>query len=283
MNAGPHPIERGMRRLWLARGFRAEWHDTPLGKLHGLAARGTGERPGVVAVHGIGSGALPFLPVLHRLRPEVRFVAAIESPGHGFSDPPRDALTPASWQAAVHGALDAQPAPFVLVGNSLGGALAMRYALQRPERLAGLVLCAPAGAPLDDAGLERLRQRFAVPTDADARQLVRDLFARPPWYAGLVGAEIGRRLRQPYLQGFLAAVGTSDFLTVEEVAALRVPTLLLWGTGERLLPPELAAWYRTHLPDCVRFEQPDAGHIPQVERPRWLADRLRAFVANLPG
>jgi pimeloyl-ACP methyl ester carboxylesterase len=277
--AEPHPLERAARQLWLRRGFRSEWRPSAAGRLHVLSAPGSGSLPGVVAVHGIGSGALPFLPVLQRLRPHVRSVAALESPGHGFSGEPEGPLTAASWQGAVHAVLDELTGDRpLLLGNSLGGALAFRYALRRPERLAALTLCSPAGAPLSEASLQRLRSRFSVPDTATARDLVRDLFARPPWYAGLIAPEITRRLRRPWVQGFLASIGPDDFLQPDEVATLSVPTLLLWGTGERLLPDEVVAWYRAHLPAAARIERPDTGHIPQVERPAWLADRLLAFL-----
>jgi pimeloyl-ACP methyl ester carboxylesterase len=239
----------------------------------------------VLAIHGFGSGGMPFTRTLQRLRSVSRHVGVLESPGHGFSDLPADALTPETWLAAVHGALDAAlEGPLrcpVLLGNSLGGALTVRYALARPERLSGVVLCSPAGAPLSATELADLRRGFTLDSPAAAKAFVERLFARAPWYAPLAAPEVRRRMNRPHLRQFLETVGPESFLTAEDLAGLDVPTLVLWGEGDRILPSSGRDFFERSGPACLTVETaPDIGHCPQIERPDWLADRVARFLAT---
>lgn len=276
-----------MRALFRLRGFRSDLLPSPVGRLHLFHAPGRGTAPAVLAIHGFGSGGMPFTKTLEALRATCRHVGVLESPGHGFSDTPTAALTPETWMAAVHGALDAAiDGPFapkpVLLGNSLGGALTMRYALAHPERLSGVVLCSPAGAPLSETELLEVRRGFRLDSGAQARAFVARLFARPPWYTALAAPEVRRRMNRPHLRDFIDNVGPEAFLRADELSTLSVPTLVLWGEGDRILPPSGRAFYAEAGPACLRVESaPDIGHCPQIERPRWLAERVARFLVEL--
>src|SRR5690349_2011545 len=133
--------ERVGRFVLRRRGVETRWVDTPYGRIHAYDARGGGGLPPVVLLHGIGSAATPFGPLLERLRPHVRRVTALDLPGHGFSTDTSVPLTPAVLFESVTTALDVLiDEPAIIVGNSLGGAVALRYALARPERARALVL-----------------------------------------------------------------------------------------------------------------------------------------------
>ena len=95
----------------------------------------------MVVLHGLGAAATPFGPVLTRLQRHARRVVAIELPGHGFSATPPASLGATELLGAMREALDAVlDEPAVVCGNSLGGAVALRYALDRPERVRGLAV-----------------------------------------------------------------------------------------------------------------------------------------------
>jgi pimeloyl-ACP methyl ester carboxylesterase len=119
--------------------------------LHVYDAEGFGALPTTVVLHGIGSGATAFGAMLARLRPHVRRLVAPDLPGHGFSGSPEDRVTPQALFESVRTAIDELVRePMVLIGNSLGGVLSIRYSAERPDRLRALVLCSPAGARIDE-------------------------------------------------------------------------------------------------------------------------------------
>src|SRR5579872_2020003 len=86
-------IEHGARFFLNRRGFESREVLTPAGRLHAYDARGSGTLPTIVLLHGLGSTATSFGPVLHRIRSHARRVLAPELPGHGFSDAPSGRLT----------------------------------------------------------------------------------------------------------------------------------------------------------------------------------------------
>lgn len=285
--ARAHPYERAVRSFLRLRGFRSDFLETEEGRLHVLHAAGTGTGPPLLAVHGFGSGGMPFGRSLLRLRSASRRVGVLESPGHGFSDVPAAPLTPGRWVDAVHHALDAlgqgtfAPRP-VLLGNSLGGALVLRYALAHPERVRALVLCSPAGAPLSPAELADLRRLFNLDSAGAAREFVRRLFAHPPWYIDAAAPEVRRRLTSPTLRGFLQAVDTDETFTAETLRGLKVPVLLLWGEGDRILPASGLTFFQSLASPHFTVEvAPRVGHCPQIERPAWLAERVACYLATL--
>src|SRR5580700_6315647 len=131
-------MERVGRAALRSRGLTTLDVDTPLGPVHVYDGPGRGSLPPVVLLHGIGSSATPFAPLIARLLPNVQRVIAPDYPGHGFSADPASEVTPVALFEAMTGVLDhLVDTPALVVGNSLGGAIALHYAVTRPERVAG--------------------------------------------------------------------------------------------------------------------------------------------------
>ena len=136
-------------------------------------ARGPAALPTVVLLHGLGSTATAFGPLLTRMLPEAGRLVAPDLPGHGFSETPSGRLTPERLFGAVSELLDGLVSePMILVGSSLGGALALRYAVERPGRLVALALISPAGARTSpsewDELLDAVQDRFCRRRPASA-------------------------------------------------------------------------------------------------------------------
>lgn len=279
-----HWAERLIRARARSKGFESRWVDTSLGRLHAFEAKGTGALGRIIAIHGLGSGGMPFVRTLQALRATFGSVCVLESPGHGFSEAPKDPLTPESWLACVHEALDTLllgSERATLLGNSLGGALSMQYALRQPERLDRMILCSPAGAPLTTLEHTALRSTFAIVTLADARRFIDRLMARSPLWGPLVAPEIRRRLTKPALMEFFERLEPGHFLSAEDLGALTTPTLILWGEGDRILPRSAFEWFTHNAPPSLTCEiMPGVGHCPQIERPAHLARRITAFVSE---
>lgn len=275
--------ERAARLRLRWAGIAGRTFDGPAGPVHTYDARGGGPRPPTVLLHGIGSSATAYGRLLRGLAPRVSRVVAPDLPGHGFSagldGPPHPQALAEQAVAIVDALVDDLGGRAVVVGTSMGGALALRYALARPERVEALVLCSPAGAPLDADALDALRADFDVADLADARAFVERLFAGRPPAPGLVARAVRDRLSRPVVQGLLARVGPDDFLDPQAAAALDPPTLLLWGTAERVLPEHCLTWYRRHLPGRVCIECPEGwGHSAHLEHTAELVDRVCRFV-----
>jgi pimeloyl-ACP methyl ester carboxylesterase len=276
--------EHAGRAVLRRRGFASRTVRTAHADLHVYDAPGHGSLPPVVMVHGLGSAATPFGPVLARVRPHVRRVVAPELPGHGFSDAPTVRLTPEVVFDAMREALDhVIDEPAILCGNSLGGAIALRYALDRPAKLRGLVLVSPAGARFADDELEDVRRTFSLDTRADAVAFLGRLYHRPPWFIPLLAGSIRERLRGRAVQEILDGARPEQAPSPEELASLTPPTLFLWGRSERLLPASGLTWFRTHLPAHAVIEEPDGvGHCPHFDDPAALAARIVRFARELP-
>ena len=135
--------------------------------------------PTVVMLHGLGAGGASFGPMVTALRPHVRRVILPELPGHGFSAHPEDGgdITADLLLDAISDALDGLlDEPAIVLGNSLGGAVALGYALRRPERVRGLMLVSPAGAKMEADEWRELVSAFDLTTTAEARRFLERVY-----------------------------------------------------------------------------------------------------------
>lgn len=283
MSAGLLPIvERAARAALNLRGFESRAHATSAAKLHVYDAVGHGELPTTVVLHGIGSAATPFGRVLTRLRPHVRRVLAPDLPGHGFSAAPKGPMSGETLFAALCELLESlDDEPLVLVGNSLGGALALRYALERPQRLHGLVLISPAGARMDAGEWQALLDSFRIRSTQDAQRLLERLYHRMPLYMPAFAAGLKASLQRRVVTDLLQSATPHDLPDPERLSELAMPTLLLWGQSERILPPSSLEYFRRHLPEHALIEQPEGfGHCPHIDDPARLSQRVIDFIAK---
>lgn len=281
----PEPYEHLALLALRAAGFRSRRVPTRLGPLHALEGRGRGALPPTVLLHGLGSTGVHYGGLLRRLRPRVRRLIAPDFPAHGFSGRPWRQVTPEELVGSMTDALDALIAPgepAVLFGNSLGGWAAVRYAVDRPERVAALVLLSPAGAPTAASELDALRGLFDFGDHDAALGFLDRVFARPPAMRHVMAAELRRRFAKPELRALLRAVGPEHSLRAEELEGLRMPVLLVWGAGDRLLPDSHRRFYRAHLPGHAWVEEPrEVGHSPYLERPDEVAASTLRFLGSV--
>lgn len=252
-------------------------------KTHVLDIPGHGHLPPVLLLHGISASGADFGPLFRRLRPWTQRIYAPDLPGHGLSSMPPEHATASDMLDAVCDVVDAVlDRPAVIVGNSLGGAVAVRYALRRPERTAGLVLVSPAGAPCSHTELEALFELLRVSDVEGAREFMRRVLPSAPWTLELLARGAQVRLSRPAVRRLIDEARPSDLLTPAELAALQVPVMLVWGQQEKLFPPSHHAFFRSHLPAHARFETPAAfGHAPFLDRPGEVGALLRRFSADL--
>ncbi|HVH45052.1 MAG TPA: alpha/beta fold hydrolase, partial [Labilithrix sp.] len=207
-------------------------------------------------------------------------IVAPDYPGHGFSAHDGERLTPARLFESVAAALDvALDEPAIFVGNSLGGALALRYALERPARVCGLVLVSPAGARTTEDDWRALKTAFDITSRAEAAAFLQRLYHRPPWFLSLLAHELPHTVARRAVRDLLETSSNDDTPSPEKLASLTIPILLLWGRSERLLPDAHYDYFSRHLPKHAVLERPEGfGHCPHFDAPRMLARRIVTFV-----
>jgi pimeloyl-ACP methyl ester carboxylesterase len=167
-------------------------------------------------------------------------------------------------------------------GNSMGGAFALEFTRRHPELVSGLVLCSPAGSPMEAAQLESFLTRFDLDDNAAARQFVARVFSRPPWYSFLTLPLLCKIFASPTIRGVLASLEPKEGVTREQLHALKMPILFIWGKRDGLLPAEQLHFYRENLPPHARVVEPETfGHCPQLEEPGAVSRMLLDFAKDV--
>jgi len=275
-----------MRRRLVAGGVRSRFVELLGQSVHFYEVTGTGDGPPLVLLHGLAGSANGYARMLLPLRKHFSRVLAPDLPGHGFSPLPRGGPLPLLEHHAVFVEFCERhlEAPAVVVGNSLGGTMAINLAHGHPQHVRALALLAPGGARVSEERFQALARTFDVATTADAREITRRLFHRPPLLMLAFAAALKPMYTNPYCVSIFREVGIKNYLEPAVLEGLRVPTLLLWGESEKLLPFEGIDYFRRHLPPHAKIEVvPRFGHVPQVERPHEVLKRLVQFVREQHG
>lgn len=274
-------LDRGLHALAGIAGVTTHNVHTPLGSIRAYEARCCGRLPTLVLLHGLAAGtAAQYMPFFLAARGVFRRVVTLDLPGHGGSPPLPEMNTPALYGAVVAALDELVDEPPIVYGNSLGGAVALHYGLARHAR--GLFLTSPAGTPLPDALLRNLLDRMLVRDDDAAALLLVQLQERPPAWARLIARDVRARFSQPHIRALVSSVRNEDGFTPEALRRLDAPTLLVWGLADHILPPEMFAYWKAHLPATI--ERPvGVGHVPHVEAPVWTWRRLVRFAEDVVG
>jgi pimeloyl-ACP methyl ester carboxylesterase len=296
------------RNLHLGVGFLAATaSDTDHGRLRfrtvatrtarlSLLEAGTG--PAILAIHGLGGTKVSFLPTVAALADRERFrVIAVDLPGFGDSDKPLRAPYDARYFAeTLIGLLDALGLERAhLIGNSLGGRVALEIALRHPERAGRLALLAPSLAWLRGRpalSMVRLARPELGALQLAPRPVVQAVVGRlipgsgEGWTAAGVDEFLRVYLTRSGRAAFYAAArqiyveephGKSGFWT--RLPELKADALFVWGRRDRLIPIGFARHVAHALPRARHLEL-DCGHVPQVELPRRTHAAVEAFFSG---
>ncbi len=274
------PANRALRALLVARGVDSR-HVTVNGfDVHRYRMSGVGNGPPVVLLHGLGSSANAFSRVMFELQKNFRSVWALDLPGNGFSPLPANGPQPIETSVRLLLSFLEQQVrePVFLIGNSLGGAMSMYAASEVPQAIAALGLVSPAGAKFDAAQLRELVDALDVGTTKEARQLTRRLFHWVPLPLSLFAGQLRKLYGSPAVRGVLGEVRETDYVTPERLTKLAMPTLLVWGRSEKLLPYASIDYFRANLPKHAEIHEVERfGHVPQMEHPLELVELLLGF------
>ncbi len=261
-------------------GARSRLLQTSLGTMHTVDWRGTGTRPPIVLIHGLASCAADYGPLMRWLRRRHARLIAPDLPGHGHSSTPTVPLTAERMTTALLEMMDhVVDEPVIVFGNSLGGIAAIRYALLRPERVLALALASPGGAPMDWAELETFKKGFDLSTGTAAIDFTHRFLGAPQPGMNWIARGVRVRMGRPGPRSLLENVSPGVLLTPAELRSLQVPTLVLWGDEDEVLPRACRRFFSENLPPYGRFEaMPGFGHSPYLDDLGAFGARVQAFV-----
>ncbi|MDQ7839694.1 MAG: alpha/beta fold hydrolase [bacterium] len=256
-----------------------------------------GSGPPAVLIHGIGASLEFWQWTVPALRERYTTIA-LDFPGFGLSDPIATAATPEGSAAATLAFMDAVGVPrAVIIGSSLGGAIASLAAGTAPERCAALVLAAPAGFGTGLSTTLRLMtircvgEGFLALTCRFPRLGLREAFADQRRIPDAL-VEITRRNAARPVTGetFLNTLRASATLrgvrpeVVEQARAvaarITAPTLIVWGTRDHVIPPDQAEVAGRTIPGARVHIMQGMGHVPFIEDAGAFNATLSAFLGG---
>jgi pimeloyl-ACP methyl ester carboxylesterase len=239
---------------------------------------GRASQPSVILIHGVGGDHLSWPPEVRRL-PEYT-VYALDLPGHGKSSGSGLQSISAYAQRIVQFLNDIRLFKAVVIGHSLGGAVALTLAVEHADRLAGMVLIASGERlPMPSSILENAGNPSTFPL---AVQALQEAAFGPQSETRLKELSFKRlsATRPTLLYGDLLAC--DNFNISNRLAAIRTPTLVICGTADRLSPLRYAEDLASSIPGAALQTVDGAGHMVMLEQPHRVAGLLNVFLNTLP-
>ena len=222
---------------------------------------------GTPLVHLHGAGGLRLTPA-HDLLCRHFHVVAFEMPGFGQSpENNRTRSMPELASTMAQAIKNLGFDTFNLMGTSFGGTTALWLALQAPERVLALVLEAPAA----------IRQEGAEPPSGSPEEMARRLYAHPERLASIPLADPATRAKtQPLVQRLRGPDRDADLES--RLPGLVPPTLILFGTLDRVIAPAMGSVYKALIPGCHLVFVYDAGHAISTDRPEAFTEVVLDFL-----
>jgi pimeloyl-ACP methyl ester carboxylesterase len=292
-------------------GGRSRWADVN-GPVHYLDFGGPAAGPLIVAVHGLGGAAVNWVAIAPLLTRKYRLIA-IDLAGHGLTESAGRPCDVASNRVLLHGFIESvADRPVLLMGNSMGGMIALLEAGAEADAIAGLILIDPA-LPLQPVrpdplvaavfamsavpvlGPLLIRQRRLMPVEAmvsstlalccvDPRRVPRAVVEQHIDVARRRAAMAGSG--RDFAHAARSVIETAGFVRGQAyrraVRGVGCPVLLIHGQRDRLVPVSVARLAARAHPAWSLVELPDTGHVPQLEAPAETGAAIRAWLAG-PG
>jgi pimeloyl-ACP methyl ester carboxylesterase len=255
------------------------------------------DRAPLVLLHGTGSSLHTWQGWVKALQSDRRIIT-VDLPGFGLTGPhagawagrPYNAETDADFVLALLDELGVRR--FTVGGNSLGGEIAWRLAAREPQRVDRLILVDAAGPVFEPMAvppglllarlpvLNRIAEHL-LPRAVVAASLA-SVYGDPSRVRDdLIDRHFELTLREGNRRALSERLGDwAPGRDAERIASLRLPTLILWGGRDRLIPPSVGQTFQTQIPGSRLVVFDDLGHVPQEEDPAQTVAVVREFLAT---
>ncbi len=233
---------------------------------------GRADGPTLLLIHGAGGSRLTWPLELRRFAEAA--VVTLDLPGHGRSHPPARAHI-ADYADDVTAVIDAlNLEKVVVVGHSMGGAIAQMLALRHRDKVAGLVLIgAGARLPVSDAILSQALTN--LPTAVE-------FITRYAWAKNTPSAlvEDGRQIMLNSDPAVLHGdfVACSRFNVMERLPQIQIPALIIAGADDKMTPPKFGRYLAEHIPHAELLLLDGAGHMMMLEQPGPVTAAISVFL-----
>jgi pimeloyl-ACP methyl ester carboxylesterase len=259
-----------------------------------------GSGPPLIFVHGLSGCWQNWLENIPEFARDHR-VVAVDLPGFGESPMPREKITIPGygrWLDRLFDVLGIGGA--AVVGNSMGGFIALETAIRFPHRVERLVLVSAAGLSVEHQRNERILRLLEV-TENLAQHVTGHILAQADWMVrrprgraflmNIVAAHperlhpalVAEQIKGAGKPGFVQALDAlTDYPIRDRLSDIRAPTLIVWGRRDRLVPVRDAYEFARLIPDSRLVVYEDAGHVAMLEEPERFNADLRRFLAEQP-
>ena len=266
-------------------------------RLH-MRDEGPRDAPVIILAHGSNASLHAWEPWVAALKGKWR-VVSFDFPAHGLTGPSASGIyNGAAYVRVVDElAVNLKIERFVLGGNSMGGAVAWRYALAHPTKVAGLVLVDAAGYPREGGGKPPLVFRLArAPIIGEAfsrltnksilESQLKDVIVDDRLVTdAMVQRYYDLLMRQGNRTATLSRLraGPDEPDAYKSIPLITAPTLVLWGEQDPWIPLADATRFATEIKGATKITYPATGHLPQEERPTETAAAVDAFLTQVYG
>jgi pimeloyl-ACP methyl ester carboxylesterase len=236
------------------------------------------KRPPMILLHGAGGIHLSWAPQIRRM--DTGKIYALDLPGHGQSEGVGRHSVDEYVEDVLAFMKELKISAAVMVGVSMGSAIALTLALKYPKKVLGLGLLGSgaklrvAPAILETAGNETT---FEAAVDL----IHENCFSAnvPPDLVQLSKRHM-LEIRPPVLLGdFLAC---NEFNVVEQLSRVKTPTLIICGAEDKMTPVKYSEFLRDGIPNAQLHIIENAGHMVMLEQPNAVAALLKQFVESIP-
>lgn len=279
-------------------GSQALWAKSGVGQDIHYRDQGPKDAPALILIHGSNASLHTWDDWATRLQSDYRIIR-MDLPGHGISGPHPDAdySADAMIDAVQSVANAADIERFTVVGNSMGGWVSWRFALAYPEHVSRLVLIDASGPPPPDASKRKLPIGYRLAQIPVLNKLFAKLMSR-----GLIESSFKKNVVDPSLatkervdrywellrfpgnrQALLDRFATDrEERYVQQLSTLSMPTLLLWGREDTIVPVGIGEVFDREIPNGQLIVYENIGHLPMVENSAQSVQDLRKFLENTP-
>jgi abhydrolase domain-containing protein 6 len=270
-------VHQQVRRQFHRAGFASGLFECKRFTLHYYERPLPGSPTTLVLLHGLGTSSSTWTRVLPGLA-GVCNILALDLPGFGLSrvnNGPGFAVFEELSEAVAAFIRQRTTRPIFLLGHSLGGWLAAKFAADHPESVKHLLLVNNAGILCEDTVGQRTA--FQVESVGDMRRLLDLIWFRYPWYFKPFYRAVFSDLRRRSVAEFVGSIRSEDFLN-DDLRKLTMDVSIIWGEQDKLISMKSVDIMKRSIPRACVYLLNQCGHVPQLERPDKFVDVIREIL-----